>query len=377
MTTTVGLTTRARATCIHGRLTVRVCLSQGALDLTTGYVTPVASVPGEGPVLRNAVSPHKLVDSPVMGEYEHIYQLFVNGGARLRPTAPCFGSRVREDGRVSTYEWQTYQEVRARVDAVAAALARLDLVPKTPDGRRFFGFFLKNCRDWMITALACYKLGVVVVPMYDTLGPDVVAYIQRQTLMSTALCTAAELALLAKTACPFKTVVVTGALPDKVRQAATAAGISFTTFAELEAAGKPHAAEPTGYPEPCKADLAYLCYTSGTTGDPKGAMLSHGNLLAAIGMASYPGLSIFSTDPNSPQEVHISYLPLAHVMETVVMNFCLFCGAAIGFYQARASPPHVPSRARVHPSRGRPLRSPDGLPPPPAVRPAPSARLRS
>ena len=35
----------------------------------------------------------------------------------------------------------------------------------------------------------------------------------------------------------------------------------------------------------------------------------------------------------APQELHISYLPLAHVFETVVINYCIFCGAAIGFYQ--------------------------------------------
>ena len=48
--------------------------------------------------------------------------------------------------------------------------------------------------------------------------------------------------------------------------------------------------------EPSPTDLAYLCYTSGTTGDPKGAMLTHGNLLAAVGMASYPSISLLSNN---------------------------------------------------------------------------------
>ncbi|EOD05406.1 long-chain-fatty-acid-CoA ligase [Emiliania huxleyi CCMP1516] len=228
---------------------------------------------------------------------------------------PCFGSRVREDGRVGSYEWQTYTQVSARVDSVAAALWHLSLVPRAGDGKRFLGFFLKNCRDWMVCALAAYKTNVVVVPMYDTLGPETVGYIQRQTTMPTVLCTATEL----KAPQPL-----------------------LGTLAE-----------------PSPADLAYLCYTSGTTGDPKGAtltaqppaqitshtgsaMLTHGNLLAAVGMASYPSISVFSYDPGGPQEahtspqisaVHISYLPLAHIFETVVMNFCLFRGAAVGFYQ--------------------------------------------
>lgn len=163
------------------------------LDPSVGYVTPVGSEPGEGLVLRNSLSPHELVAKPIDGEYANAYQLFTRGGLLLRPTEPCFGSRVREDGRVGSYEWQTYTQVSARVDSVAAALWHLSLVPRAGDGKRFLGFFLKNCRDWMVCALAAYKTNVVVVPMYDTLGPETVGYIQRQTTMPTVLCTATEL----------------------------------------------------------------------------------------------------------------------------------------------------------------------------------------
>jgi len=274
------------------------------------------------------------VKAPTDGEYHNIYHLFSRGGLRMRPTAPCFGSRVRDDGSISTYQWQTYQEVDKRVGAFAAALVKLDLAPTTADGKRFLGFFLKNSRDWMVGALACYRIGVVVVPMYDTLGPETVSYIQGQTMMSTALCTAAELKLLTKQKTfPFANVLVSGALSKEVRAAAEAKGVRVFTVAELEALGQPNLGLLASVPEPKPADLAYLCYTSGTTGDPKGAMLSHGNLLAAIGNAGFPSQSIFAMDPNGPQEVHLSYLPLAHVFEPVVMNFCLYRGAAVGFYQ--------------------------------------------
>ena len=96
-------------------------------------------------------------------------------------------------GRVGPFEWQTYTEVQARVEAFAAGMWKLALVPMAPDGRRFMGFFMKNCRDWMVGALAAYKTGVTVVPMYDTLGPETVAYIQSQTLTTSVICTAAEM----------------------------------------------------------------------------------------------------------------------------------------------------------------------------------------
>ncbi len=178
------------------------------LKLVAGYAQAVGS-DGEGPVLRNRLSVDALIDRPAGFGGQNLYDLFVHGGLQRWPTAPCFGSRVREDGSVGAYEWQTYQETSARIDAVAAALWQLQLAPRTADGKRFLGFFLKNCRDWVVGALACFKTGVTVVPMYDTLGPETVKYIQEQTLTTAVICTASELPQLLKE-CPFTTVIVTG-----------------------------------------------------------------------------------------------------------------------------------------------------------------------
>ena len=159
---------------------------------------------GEGPTLRNkACGADGLSINPQGEKFENLYELFALGGLVKRPTAPCFGSRVRDDGTVGEYEWQSYQEVSLRVDCVAAALHALELAPRTADGNRFLGFFLKNSRDWMVTCLACFKTGITVVPMYDTLGADVVSYIQGQTGASSVLCSAAELKVL-KRECPFR-----------------------------------------------------------------------------------------------------------------------------------------------------------------------------
>ena len=150
-----------------------------------GYATAVGTPGVDGPTVRSdeAAAHGKLMTG--IGDCQNLYESFLRG-ARTRPASPCFGSRVRDDGSVGSYEWQTYQEVKARVEAFAAGAWKLDLVPRAPDGKRFLGFFLKNSAEWMVGALACYKTGVTVVPMYDTLGADVVQYIQQQTLCTSA-----------------------------------------------------------------------------------------------------------------------------------------------------------------------------------------------
>jgi long-chain acyl-CoA synthetase len=71
----------------------------------------------------------------------------------------------------------------------------------------------------------------------------------------------------------------------------------------------------TVYPE--AEDVACIMYTSGSTGTPKGAQLTHGNLMSAIGSASAMEGDLLNKD----EDVIISYLPLAHVLEFVISHF--------------------------------------------------------
>lgn len=64
----------------------------------------------------------------------------------------------------------------------------------------------------------------------------------------------------------------------------------------------------------------------GTTGNPKGAMLTHGNMVAVQRAADFQ-VEILASD------VHISYLPLAHVFERVVLLGILTKGASAGFFR--------------------------------------------
>ena len=227
---------------------------------------------------------------------------------------------------VGPYAFQTYKQVSARVTAVASALAAYNY----PAGERI-GFYSSNRAEWVISEYACFAQALCTVPMYDTLGPEAAAYVIQQADVHLVFCSAEKvpsLVALAKTGkMPlFKHVVVFATLPWEKPAPAVAdlGGLTLTSFADFEKRGL---AAPQPHRAPRPLDVATFCYTSGTTGDPKGAMLTHGGFmvtLAAVLLNAPPGAY-------GPEDVHCSFMPLAHVYERIVLAAMMVVGGASSF----------------------------------------------
>ena len=80
------------------------------------------------------------------------------------------------------------------------------------------------------------------------------------------------------------------------------------------------------FKEPKAETTALFCYTSGTTGDPKAAKLSHRNFLTAATGVKMSALNM------SENDTLISYLPLAHSFEQILFSLSLITGARIGYF---------------------------------------------
>lgn len=86
---------------------------------------------------------------------------------------------------------------------------------------------------------------------------------------------------------------------------------------------------------PKRADVASICFTSGTTGVPKGALMTHemfaSTTCACIrGPFTNQGLSV------TPEDIYMSYLPLAHVLERILVQFMFSVGGRIAIYSGEA-----------------------------------------
>jgi long-chain acyl-CoA synthetase len=127
-------------------------------------------------------------------------------------------------------------------------------------------------------------------------------------------------------------------ISEKLAQSAAKVGVELIKFTIVERRGAENPREAT---PPKPEDLCTICYTSGTTGLPKGVMLPHKALIADASSALALANVGKHHDPNMPRNlfrlgsdvVHLSFLPLAHVYERIVLATFSAVGASIGFYQ--------------------------------------------
>lgn len=268
--------------------------------------------------------------------YDGCYTLYeaLRRGKELNPMGPCLGFRaVSSSGYATPFVYSSYTEIVSRVDAFAAGLERLGLTSKNDDGMTLIGLYLKNCMEWVIAEHAIYCLSGITVPLYDTLGPTTVEFVMNQTDTPVVVCTRAELSALCQAKqsgnCPrFKYVILVDGVIPSATKIAQEAGLTLLSFAKVEAMGA-QIVETQGHKHspPCGKDLATFCYTSGTTGNPKGALITHENLMSTCAGAVGLGLSQQTTDR------HLSYLPLPHIFERVVIAGVLTGGASVGFFR--------------------------------------------
>jgi Long-chain acyl-CoA synthetases (AMP-forming) len=301
------------------------------------YSVPINSLDsckGESQTYRSLAARHGLTSGfKSHPELQTFQDIFLNS-VKSRPDKQFLGTReTLPDGTRGPYKFKTYQEVLELCTKVGSGIVNLELAPTIDTinqvNLRLVAVYSKNREEWVELDLACSLYGLTIVPIYDTLGPDSVEYIFQHTGLTTCFCSGNYIDNLLRGFAAKKDHKLVNLVSfDKVTTSqideAKKCGITLYTWDEVIR----HGEKTRDFTRVTREHLFTFAYTSGTTGNPKAAMISHGNLIATV--AAIDEIQEFAS--LGADDIHLSYLPLAHSMERVFTSWLIYKGGSIGFY---------------------------------------------
>ncbi|PIN20360.1 Acyl-CoA synthetase [Handroanthus impetiginosus] len=230
--------------------------------------------------------------------------------------------RKFEKLHLGEYQWETYQQVFDRACNFASGLLKLG---HDVDTRA--AIFSETRAEWFIAFQGCFRQNITVVTIYASLGEEALIHSLNETQVSTLICDSKQLKKLAALRSSLTTIrhIVyfdDEDSPDGSSVIQENSNWKVSSFAEVEKLGMNNPAPPN---LPIKKDIAVIMYTSGSTGLPKGVMMTHGNTVATAA-------AVMTVIPQiGNKDVYLAYLPLAHVFELAAETVMLTAGVPIGY----------------------------------------------
>jgi long-chain acyl-CoA synthetase len=256
-------------------------------------------------------------------------------GPGERNLIAAFAAQARRYGKRdalvsrSAGEWRalSWEGLASAWEETAAGLLALGVA----EGDRV-AILSENRPEWVMADLGCYAAGAVVVPLYWTSTPPQISFILADSATRAVFVgNSSHLARVLESASSLPALTAFICFDAPPPELACRPGV--LSLEELRVRGRGHlaaarprlaaAAEAMG-----DGTLATLVYTSGTTGEPKGVPLTHGNLLSNI-RSCLGAIDILETDHC------LSFLPLCHVFErTAGYYLMLLSGVTIHYAES-------------------------------------------
>ena len=222
-------------------------------------------------------------------------------------------------------QWKKYgtREVAGIVNNLSAGLLSLGISSNdmTVEGRDKVAILCKNRPEWLMLDLAVQQIGAILVPIYPTINVNELEFILKDAQVKIAFVNDEDLflkVLSLKDRIPSLREIYTF---EHAPNAKYWKEVTDKATPELVDQIKP-ISEKIAY-----EDVATILYTSGTTGTPKGVMLSHRNILSNV-------LACLPCFPPGENMKALSFLPLNHIFEKMVSYLYLFRGTSIYYAES-------------------------------------------
>ncbi|KVH94530.1 AMP-binding, conserved site-containing protein [Cynara cardunculus var. scolymus] len=268
--------------------------------------------PSVGPIYRNLLAKDGFpsLDS----DLKTTWDVFRNSVEKY-PDNRMLGWREIVDGKWGPYIWRTYKAVYEEVLHVASAVRASGI----GSGCKV-GIYGSNCPQWIVAMEACNAQSYISVPLYDTLGSGAVNFILDHAEVDIVFVQDKKVKELLNPECThtqrLKLIVCFSSMKDEEKDKADSMGIKSYSWSEFVQMGSEH---PSELQTPKPTDICTIMYTSGTSGDPKGVILTHQNATTNI-----RGVDLFMDqfeDKMTVDDVYISFLPLAHILDRMIEEY--------------------------------------------------------
>lgn len=157
-------------------------------------------------------------------------------GLNVSKNGHCLG---RLNSKAGGYDWLTYDQTLDRVRHFGAGLIQLGL--KAGPGSRI-GIYATNCVDYVIAEYGAYNHSMIVVPLYDTLGPNAVTFILNEADIQVVICDSEDrlraLTIESGHLKKVKHVILLCEIIESFKSKAIGCGLKVHTMTEVEELGK-------------------------------------------------------------------------------------------------------------------------------------------
>jgi len=238
---------------------------------------------------------------------------------------------------LSPYEYYSFTEYEQLALKIGSAFRALGM----SESDRVH-LFAATHPHWLAVAHGALSQSMPIVTAYDTLGEE---GLKHSLLQTNAKAIFLDSHLLTKLINPLKEAkdiqhviyndddsATNKQEPEKVQADIKKlkdahSHLTVTAFQDFVKKGEQNMVDPV---PPKTEDLCCIMYTSGSTGTPKGVLLTHKNVMAAIA-----GVDVIVGPYLGPGDGLLTYLPLAHILEFVFENACLYWGGTMGYGNPR------------------------------------------